>query len=114
MRDTAQTFIGRAATDQVAAREAFDALPAQAREPWWLGPALGEWFSPVQPLFAYVPQDQRPPLLAMLRALSPQARDDLALLARRLPAAERERLRRELLEAPAQEREALVRERLGR
>ena len=63
---------------------------------------------------AVVPQDQRPPLLAMLRALSPQARDDLALLARRLPAAERERLRRELLEAPAQEREALVRERLGR
>lgn len=114
VRDTAQAFTGSAAADQVAAREAFDALPAQAREPWWLGPALGEWFSPVQPLFAYVPQDQRPPLLDMLRALSPQARDDLALLARRLPAAERERLRRELLEAPAQEREALVRERLAR
>lgn len=114
IRDTARAFTGSAAADQVAAREDFEALPEQARDPWWLGPALGEWFSPVQPLFAYVPQDQRPPLLAMLRALSPQARADLALLARRLPAAERERLRRELLEAPEQEREALVRERLAR
>ena len=77
-----------AATDQVAAREAFDALPAQAREPWWLGPALGEWFSPVQPLFAYVPEDQRPPLLAMLRALSPQARAVLGIEAESLTPAE--------------------------
>ncbi|WP_188663235.1 DUF3106 domain-containing protein [Arenimonas soli] len=114
VRDTARAYVASTAAEQAAAREAFEALPAQAREPWWLGPALGEWFSPVQPLFAYVPQDQRPPLLAMLRALSPQARADLALLARRLPAAERERLRRALLEAPAEDREALVRDRLAR
>ncbi|GAB2668047.1 DUF3106 domain-containing protein [Arenimonas aestuarii] len=114
VRATASAFAGSSAAEQTAAREAFEALPAQARDPWWLGPALGDWFSPVQPLFAYVPQDQRPPLLAMLRALSPQARADLALLAGRLPAAERERLRRALLDAPAEDREALVRERLGR
>lgn len=114
VRETARAFVGSSAAEQVAAREAFEALPAQEREPWWLGPALGEWFSPVQPLFAYVPQDQRPPLLDMLRDLSPQARADLALLARRLPAAERERLRRALLEAPPHEREALVHEQLAR
>lgn len=95
-------------------RTRFDELPADQREPWWLGPALGEWFSPVQPLFAYVPGSEREPLLAMLRALPPAAREDLATLARRLPAAERERLRRELLEAAPAEREALVRKRLGR
>ncbi len=113
VRESASRFVASDAAAQVAAREAFEALPAQAREPWWLGPALGEWFSPVQPLFAYVPEDQRPPLLSMLRALSPQAREDLALLARRLPAAERERLRRALLEAPEHEREALVHARLA-
>lgn len=94
-------------------RARFDALPADQREPWWLGPALGEWFSPVQPLFAYVPEAERGALLSMLRGLPEPARADLATLARRLPAAERERLRRELLEAAPEAREALVRERLG-
>ena len=94
-------------------RERFDALPPDQRQPWWLGPALGQWFSPVQPLFAYVPAAEREPLLAMLRALPAAARDDLATLARRLPAAERERLRRELLDAAPDQREALVRERLA-
>ncbi|KFL37498.1 DUF3106 domain-containing protein [Arenimonas donghaensis] len=114
VRASAAVFSARPAEAQAAAREEFEALPAEARQAWWLGPALGEWFSPVQPLFAYMPEDQRPPLLAMLRDLSPQARADLALLARRLPATERERLRRELLDAPADQREALVHARLGR
>lgn len=100
--------------DRTAWHARFDELPADQREPWWLGPALGQWFSPVQPLFAYVPGAEREPLLAMLRALPPSARDDLATLARRLPAAERELLRRELLDAPPAEREARVRERLAR
>lgn len=102
------------AEERDAWRTRFDELPADQREPWWLGPALGQWFSPVQPLFAYVPGSEREPLLAMLRALPPAAREDLSMLARRLPAAERELLRRELLEAAPAEREALVRERLGR
>ena len=94
-------------------RERFEALPADQREPWWLGPALGDWFSPVQPLFAYVPEAERGALLDLLRGLPETTRDDLATLARRLPAAEREQLRRALLEAPPEAREALVRERLA-
>jgi hypothetical protein len=50
----------------------------------------------------------------MLRDLSPAAREDLALLATRLPANERESLRRELLEAPASERQAILALRLRR
>lgn len=99
---------------QAAARAAFAGLSAAEQEAWWLGPALGEWFSPQQSLFAYLPADQRPPLLAMLRALPADAREDLAGLARRLPAAERELLRRELLAAPPGERPALLRARLER
>lgn len=99
---------------QGAARTAFAGLPAAEQDAWWLGPVLGEWFSPLQPLFAYVPADQRPQLLAMLRELPADTRGELGELARRLPAAEREKLRRDLLAAPAAERAALVHERLAR
>ena len=51
---------------------------------------------------------------ALLRELSPAARADLAILARRLPASEREALRRDLADAAPADREALLRERLGR
>lgn len=101
------------AVEQADWRQRFEALPADQRQPWWLGPSLGDWFSPVQPLFAYVPEAERGPLLEMLRGLPAPARDDLATLARRLPAAEREQLRRALLEARPEDREALVRERLA-
>lgn len=96
-----------------ALRDAFEALPADQRQEWWLGPDIGGDFAQLRPLFAFTPEDERAGLLAMLRALSPDARTDLALLARRLPVSERERLRRDLLEAAPEAREALIRERLG-
>jgi hypothetical protein len=98
---------------QQAVRDAFEALPPDQRQDWWLGPDLGGDFARLRPLFAYTPEEQRAGLLAMLRGLGPEARADLALLARRLPASERERLRRDLLAAPLDARPALIRERLG-
>jgi hypothetical protein len=95
-------------------RAAFDALPSDARQDWWLGPQLGRDFTGLRPMFAFVPEDERPQMLALLRTLSPAARADLASLSRRLPANEREALRRDLVAAPPERREALVRERLGR
>ncbi len=94
-------------------RETFEALPPDQRQDWWLGPDLGGDFARLRPLFAYTPEDQRAGLLAMLRKLGPEARTDLALLARRLPANERERLRRELLAASPEARADLIRKRLG-
>ena len=99
---------------QQALRDEFESLPPDVRQDWWLGPEIGPGFSQLRPLFAFVPEQDRPALLALLRALSPQARADLALLARRLPANERESLRRDLVAAPAAEREALIRARAGR
>ena len=96
-----------------ALREAFEALPSDQRQDWWLGPDIGADFARLRPLFAYTPENERPGLLALLRALSPAARTDLALLARRLPANERELLRRDLLAATPETREALIRQRLG-
>ena len=95
-------------------RAAFDALPADERQEWWLGPRLGADFAGLRPLFAFVPEGERPPLLALLRTLSAQARADLAVLAQRLPAEQREALRRDLVAATPARREALIRERLGR
>ncbi len=97
-----------------AQRDEFDALPADQRQEWWLGPEIGAGFAQLRPLFAFVPEGERTALLSLLRALSPQSRADLALLARRLPANQRESLRRELMAAPPAGREALIRARLER
>jgi hypothetical protein len=97
-----------------ALRAAFDALPADQRQDWWLGPVIGAGFTQLRPLFAFVPEDERLALLEILRGLGPQPRADLAMLALRLPANERESLRRELMAAPAAERDALIRKWLQR
>lgn len=110
----AVAFAALPETERKPLQDTFAALPDDQRASWWLGPEVGAWFAPLQPLFAYVPEAQRPQLLEMLRGLSPEARADLALLARRLPADARETLRRDLLSAPPEAREALVRQRLGR
>lgn len=96
-----------------ALRDAFESLPSDQRQDWWLGPDIGADFARLRPLFAYTPENERAGLLALLRALSPEARNDLAVLARRLPSSERERLRKDLLQAAPETRESLIRERLG-
>lgn len=97
---------------QQALRDAFEGLPSDRRQDWWLGPEIGAGFAQLRPLFAFVPAADRQALLDMLRELSPVARADLALLARRLPAHQRETLRRELIAAPAAERDAIIRKRV--
>jgi hypothetical protein len=94
--------------------DSFEKLPPDQRQDWWLGPEVGAGFAQLRPLFAFVPEDERTVLLVLLRELSPEARADLALLARRLPANQRESLRRDLVAAPPAEREALIRARAGR
>lgn len=95
-------------------RARFDALPSDERQDWWLGPRLGADFSGLRPLFAFVPEGERPAMLALLRGLSAEARADLKELARRLPASEREKLRRDLVAAAPAARAALISGRLGR
>ncbi len=96
-------------TQAQALRDAFETLPSDQRQDWWLGPGIGAGFAQLRPLFAFVPESERMVLLEILRGLGPAARADLALLALRLPANERESLRRELVAAPAAERETLIR-----
>ncbi|WP_290889152.1 DUF3106 domain-containing protein, partial [Arenimonas sp.] len=114
LRAAAARFAALPPERQQALRAAFDQLPSDQRQDWWLGPEVGDGFAALRPLFAFVPEGERAVLRALLRELTPATRADLAILARRLPASEREELRRALVEAPAEDREALVRERLAR
>ena len=76
------------------------------RRGWRLGPVLGADFVLLQPLVGFVPEDEREPLLAVLRTLTPEQRARLGALSLRTPPAERERLRRELLATPPAARTA--------
>lgn len=114
VRRAAAALAALAPQPRQALRDGFDQLPADQRQDWWLGPDVGPGFAQLRPLFAFVPEDERTSLLALLRGLSPKARADLAVLARRLPANQRESLRRDLMAAPAAEREALIHERTVR
>lgn len=112
VRAAAARLVALSPAQRQALRDAFETLPPDRRQDWWLGPEIGAGFAQLRPLFAFVPESERPVLLELLRSLTPAARADLALLARRLPANQRESLRRELVAASGAEREALIRQRL--
>ena len=83
-----------------ALRVQFEALDDVQRNGWRLGPTLGRDYAALHPLLAYVPSQQRQPLLARLRRMDAQQRIDLAVLAQRTPPQDRQALRNELLSTP--------------
>ncbi|UNK41880.1 DUF3106 domain-containing protein [Luteimonas sp. S4-F44] len=96
---------------QQALRVRFEQVDLGLRRGWLLGPTLGAMWPRLHPLFAAMPEAQRAPAIAALRAASPQALDDLALLAQRTPPQDRDALRRQWLAVPAPERDAWLRAR---
>lgn len=101
------------AAEQAALRAQFAALDADTQRVWWLGPALGQQLAPVAVLFAFLPEADRPALLAMLRSLEPAAREELAALAPRLDESQRQALRRQLLALPPEARTAFIHRQLA-
>ena len=99
---------------QQALRAEFAALDVTQRHGWRLGQALGADFAKLHPLLAYVPADQRQPLLVMLRGMDAQQRADLAVIAQRTPPQDRQALRAELLAVSAARRSAWLQEQLDR
>lgn len=89
---------------QSAWRAQFDAMDRSERRGWLLGPALGADYALLQPLLAQVPESEHAKLLATLRAMTPQQRRELGVLAQRTPPTGREALRRELLAVSAADR----------
>lgn len=97
VRAAAMAFASLDGTQQQALRAQFAQEDASQRRGWLLGPALGASFVALQPLLMQVPADEREPLLAALRNLTPSERADLGVLAQRTPPQQRDALRRALL-----------------
>lgn len=95
-----------AGEERVGVRARFEALPADARRGWWLGPGMGRYWPRVAPLFAFAPEAERIALLALLRASDSEDIDALERLAQITPPEERDALRSDLLRVPAAERRA--------
>lgn len=106
LRAAARDLAAQPADAQQALRTRFVALDAMEHRGWRLGPVLGAVWPRLQPMFAYVPEREREPLLALLRQLDGNALDDLAALTQRIPPQERDRFRHELIRVPAGERAA--------
>lgn len=96
---------------RTALRARFDAEDAMAQRGWRLGPSLGADWPRLQPLVAYVTPEQREALLSLLRRLDVEQRDDLAALAQRIPPHERAAFRAELLAVPPAQRAQWLRQR---
>lgn len=109
----ARRFAQRPLAEQTDLRLQFAALPDDTQQLWRLGPSLGPELTAIAPLFAFLPEAERPALLAALRTLDLQSRRDLALLAPRLGEAGRDRLRRELVAAAPGARAGIVRAQLA-
>jgi len=108
VRAAARRYAAATPEQQARWRAEFAALPPDRQRDWWLGPSLGQDIAGLAPLFAFVPEAQKPDLLAMLRGLSPVARGQLQLVLSRLDDAGRGRLRQALLEAAPEQRAALI------
>ena len=110
------------------AARAYDALPPEQREGqrsnfaaqdvatqhgWLLGPILGTDYARLQPLLAQLPEAQHAETLRVLRALTPAARIDLAVLAQRTPPQARAELLRGLLSTSDANRAAWLQARVA-
>ncbi|MDR0184307.1 DUF3106 domain-containing protein [Lysobacter arvi] len=89
---------------QAAWRAQFDAMDRSERRGWLFGPSLGVDYALLQPLLAQVPESEHAALMRTLRAMTPQQRRELGVLAQRTPPQARAALRRELVSVSAQER----------
>ncbi|MBW8824022.1 MAG: hypothetical protein JF567_07325 [Xanthomonadales bacterium] len=106
IRAAATAFAGLPADEQSRYRAEFAQLDRAEQRGWLLGPQIGALWPQLSPLFSYVPEDQRAPLLRILHEMSA---DELAMLGRiawRTPPEQRDALRKELIDVPAASRAA--------
>lgn len=104
LREAALRFAGLPADEQASLQRRFAALDRMERRGWRFGPDLGDDWPGLQPWLGFVPEDERDPLLRILRAMDSAQRAQLAELLRRQSPAGRIELRQELLAIPAARR----------
>ncbi len=98
---------------QQALRQRFAEQDQRFRDGWLLGPQLGHEFTKLQGLFGYLPAEQRPTALAVLRQLTPSQLTQLTLVAQRTPPQDRDRVRAEFLAVAPTARDTWLREHVG-
>src|SRR5690606_39498888 len=76
-------FAALSAPEQASLRGRFAALDRMERRGWRFGPDLGNDWPSLQPWLGYVPEDERAPLLQLLRVMDSTQRAQLAELLRR-------------------------------
>lgn len=113
IRHAATSLASKSNADQAGVRAQFQNMDQMHRDGWLLGPQLGITYVRLQPLLGYLPQDQREPMLTLLRQLEPTELELLSLISLRTPPQGREALRSELLAVPAAQREAWLRAKVG-
>jgi hypothetical protein len=109
----AQRYKAMTPAQQQALRQQYATFDVDTQRVWWLGPSLGQQLAPIAVFFAFLPEADRPALLAALRGLDPAARAELSLLAPRLDGSARQAFRKELLALPPEQRAAFIHARLG-
>lgn len=114
LRAAANRYAALSSAEQAALQAGFDAQPADAREGWWLGPALGAHWPRVASLFAYVEPAQRDALLELLRQAGPADLYALERLAQSTPPEDRQATRTRLLQMTPAARSAWLEARFSR
>lgn len=114
LQDAAADYTALPVERQLDLKQRYAQLDDSQHHGWLLGPALGADWARLQPLLMQVAPRQRQPLLVALRAMTPQQRVDLGVLAQRTPPQDRNRLRETLLAVPAANRGAWLLAQLDR
>jgi len=99
---------------QQALQTRFETMDRLHRDGWRLGPALGRQYPALQPLFGYVPVQQRAQVLDLLRALDTEQLEQLAVISQRSAPQDRPALRDELLSLAPGARASWLRAHLAR
>lgn len=106
VRAAATAFTALSADDQSRLRAEFAQLDRSEQRGWLLGPQIGALWPQLSPLFSYVPEDERAPLLRILHEMDGDQLQMLGRIAWRTPPEQRDALRKELIDVPAANRGA--------
>ncbi len=114
IRQAAAAFALLSPNQQTTLRARFAAQDQLHRDGWRLGPRLGVLYPKLQPLFGYLPPEQREPAMALLRQLDDGQLAQLALISQRTPPQDRAAVREQLLGLAPAARDVWLQQRVGR
>ena len=92
----------------------FAAMDRTEQEGWWLGPRVGLYYSKLQPLIGFVPENERAALIQSLRILTPSQLQKLSVIAQRTSADDRDTVREQWIKLSPGDRSRWLEDQLAR